>query len=225
MKSCHVDRYIVSSTTTCTDDYLRAFAEILDLIALDQSKVIPCLWLTESGLSDEVLMYARCSGINWGCLKIHPALRPCEWKENGETIHRLCELSRVMGNLPILIHTGNDESCRARKYEKIIEQNPDLSFILAHARPLEEAVYMAQTYTNVFVDTAFLPVKDIVKFVQLGLTASVLWGSDYCIPAVYDEKIILKDYYQAKLKNLRKSIDSKAFLAITSDNANTLFSN
>lgn len=223
MSRCGVDRYIVSSTATCTDDYSEVLSHILRLISLDGSKVIPCLWLTENGLSESTLEMLLTAGIRWRCLKIHPYLRPWEWQPREDAIYQLVKLSKTMGNIPVLIHTGFDQSCNSKRYEQVISQNPDISFILAHSRPLDEAAYMVRKYSNVYVDTAFVNIKDIQRMVQYISLSQILWGTDLCIPYVFVRKMDLVQYYRRELKSLLKKVGLEAFKRITYENAERLF--
>ncbi len=215
---------MVSSTSTCKDDYVAAISEISALITLNGDNVIPCLWLTEQGLSDIVLDLLLSSGIKWECLKIHPALRRDEWSPQGKTVGRLFSLAEKLGQVPVLIHTGEDDTCCAMKYERIIAENQDIPIILAHGRPQLQARFMTSKYNNVYIDTAFMEVSEIVNFVEEGLAEKILWGTDFCIPQVFDPGINLQKYYKSKLKSLSRKIDAKSFSAITSGNAMKVFS-
>lgn len=223
MTECNVDAYLVSSTSTCTDNYVEALTEIEKLVFLYGNRIIPCLWLTEYGLSDEIKNLIKSYEIEWKCLKIHPALRTWEWAPDGDAVKKLFYLASVNHNTPILIHTGEDESCHALKYENIISQNPSIPIILAHGRPLESARYMISKYDNVYVDTAFMDTKDIIKLVKEGLSGKILWGTDLCIPSVYDSRINLQKYYRTILKKLKSKIGNSDFLDITLNNAIKLF--
>ena len=223
MAECSVDTFLVSSTTTCTDNYDEAMKEIKELVTLYGNKILPCLWLTENGLSEDIQNLIRSFEIKWKCLKIHPALRPWEWNPEGSAIKKIFSMAGANHNIPILIHTGEDESCHALKYENIISENPDIPVILAHGRPFESAKYMISKYDNVYVDTAFMDTGDIIKLVGDGLSGKILWGTDLCIPIVYDSRINLQKYYRRILKKLKSKIGNSEFLDITLNNAIKLF--
>lgn len=220
MRECGVTHYMVSSTCACTDDVEHVLSEMQKLISIDVGRVYPCLWLTETTLQSPAYLKAYMeSGVEWKCLKIHPALRPTEWQPLGYITNKLFKLAASMGNLPILIHTGEDSTCNSSKYEAIITANPQIPVILAHGRPLVEAIGMVQKYDNIYVDSAFMPVSDICRMVREVGADRLLWGTDFCIPKIFDGNINLKEYYKHKLMSLRNSLDSESYSKVIGLNA------
>lgn len=222
MHECGVSHYLVSSTSTCADDYNLALDEIKQLISIDSEKVIPCLWLTETGLQGDTLNTLLSFGIEWKCLKIHPQLRTWEWNPNEDSVHKLFRLSEVMNNIPILIHTGEDSTCNPEKYESFIDQYSNIPIILAHGRPIANVERLLATYGNVYVDTAFMDITTIIRLARR-FPDKVLWGTDMCIPKVYNTELNLKKYYNNKLTKLKMRTNENLFSQITYYTAAKLF--
>lgn len=219
---CEINKFLVSSTSTCENDIEKVLKEFKRLYEIAKGHILPCLWLTETILdSPKYNLYFE-SGIHWYCIKIHPSLYPNEWQVGSAKMKSLISLAHSL-EIPLLIHTGYDIICRSDKYEKEIASNPDVMFILAHGRPLDASLTILKSYPNVYVDTAFMSPEDIVKLVKLGYENRILWGSDFPIYIIYYPKINPIYYYRHRLNYIKKRIDSSAFAKITYRNAVNLF--
>ena len=221
MELTGVDKYAVSSTTQCVCDYECVLHEMTALIETDGSKVLPVMWLTPDALDGNIAWYLE-SEIPWRMLKIHPFLDKTEWHPLGGCFAEVLDIAREL-NLPLLIHTGNDECCRADLFEEPICNNPDITFVLAHGRPVESALGIAGRYANAYVDSAFMPMEDMDRFIRSGLSAKLLWGTDLCIPKFFDPEIDLCEYYTARLKSLQSLCTDTQYEEITHVNAEKIF--
>lgn len=222
MQQCGVSFYVISSTTTCEENYEKVVTEIKKLHDLDGSRAIPCLWLTEQVLENEYYLSKLFAMCIWKCLKIHPSLHPEEWQPESSSVDLIFKIASK-NRIPILIHTGDDDICCSLKYEMQIKSYPDVKVILAHGRPIEQSIYMCQTYSNVYIDTAFMPVKEICKLVRAGIVDKVLWGTDMFLPILYFPKTTPVKYYKEKLKKLYRKVSVDHFYRITESNAIKLF--
>ena len=222
MNSCGVDYCLISSTTTCERDYVKVLKELKELIYIGGERILPCLWMTENVLvPDKIKLLFDC-GINWKCLKIHPSLDKTEWHPEKDSIKVLFDLAEFY-NLPILIHTGYDQDCNSMKYEKIIKFHPCVKVILAHGRPIEEANSMSLRYDNVYVDTAFMSMKDILFLINNGLQEKILWGTDYPIITFFYRNYNPKELYSQKLSELKNKVSTEIFNLITYNTAKNFF--
>lgn len=221
MKKIGVNYYAVSSTTMCDEEYEKVLIELCELIRLDGEKVLPIMWITPEGLKGNIAWFLE-SNIHWRCLKIHPELHHDDWSADGDLMMEVIDIAREL-SLPLLIHTGNKESCYAHKYESVYHNNPDITFILAHGRPISEASRLAQEYKNVFVDSAFMPIDEMKKFIENGLCNKLLWGTDMCIPKHFFPKINLESYYTEKISAFRAISTEDEFNQVTHRNAMRVF--
>lgn len=222
MKEVGAERYAVSSTTMCEENYEKVVGEFRQLISLDGEKVIPVLWITPQLLLEHKESVFLDSGINWRCVKIHPALCPNVWNGNSELNDTLLSIVREL-KVPLLIHTGETEGCNPRLFESIVKENADITFILAHGRPLNDTQDLMLKYPNVYADTAFMPVQSIRQLVDCNLTDRVLWGTDFPIIRHYQEGVDLVPWYEGILAELISVIGMVAFNRITELNAESLF--
>ena len=221
MDKIGVDCYAVSSTTICDENYEKVVSELHELIQLDGSKVLPVMWITPEGLKGNIAWFLE-SNIPWRCLKIHPELHPDDWPADENLMIEVIDIAREL-SLPLLIHTGNNDCCHANKYEALYQNNPDITFILAHGRPNIEAIRLAKQYDNVFVDSAFMPIYEMQTFLDNHISNKLLWGTDMCIPKHFFSHVNLRTYYQDKLAAFRKICTEEEFNNVTYRNAYRVF--
>ena len=221
MKTVGVDYYAVSSTTMCEENYPKVLDELHELIALDNEKVLPVMWITPEGLKGNIAWFLE-SDIQWRCIKIHPYLHQESWVADSDNCNEVVDIAREL-KIPLLIHTGNESCCQAKKYEHLILKNHDVVFILAHGRPIDEAICLAQKYSNVYVDSAFLPILDMQQIISSGLSHKLLWGTDMCIPAHFYPNADMREYYKWNLTELSKICSAAEYELITYRNACKIF--
>ncbi len=221
MAQVGVDYYAVSSTTMCEENYPKVVEEIQTLIDLDGNKVLPVMWITPEGLKGNIAWFLE-SDIKWRCLKVHPFLHPHNWQPNGEQFQEVLDIAREL-RLPLLIHTGNDESCQCGKYELLISHNHDINFILAHGRPLSQVIPLLRNYPNAYADSAFMPIADMRLLMQEELGHKLLWGTDMCIPKCFHPNEDMRTYYQRKIRTFKELCPKKQYDQVTSLNAIKLF--
>ena len=176
-----------------------------ELQQLAGNRLLPVLWITPEMLRHGVLKYFLDSPISWEMLKIHPQLHPIAWHNNSENLRKVIRLAKKT-NLPLLIHTGEFAGCYPSLFEKTLRNNPSVTFILAHGRPLDETVTMLQRHPNVLTDTAFMPIDNILKLCKLGFANRILWGTDVPIQQYYNRDKSLVEYYQNRLNAVRNAI-------------------
>lgn len=221
MTDVGVDYYAVSSTSMCEENYAKVLSELRKLINLDDGKVLPVMWITPSSLKGNIAWLLE-SEIKWRCIKIHPFLNQKEWKPNGELIIEVIDIAREL-ELPVLIHTGNEQCCQCGIYYSLIAKNPDVRFILAHGRPLDQVIPILKNLENVYADSAFMPIGDMKRLMDERLSHKLLWGTDMCIPQYYYPKENMVKYYQRKLESFRCVSTSSEYEQVTFHNAATLF--
>lgn len=222
LDSVGVECIVASSTTICKGDYEKVIYEIKELKVLCGEQVLPVLWILPQILKDGGLEFFLDSGIQWRCVKIHPQLHPEAWLPDKNELEMVLSLADKL-DVPLLIHTGEREGCYPSLYEKAFANNPNIAFILAHGRPLDEAIEMMKKYPNVWVDTAFMPTDNIKKLCDENLSDRVLWGSDYPIPKYYYPDKDMKEYYLTLIQQLKETIKAEDFEKITYTNFKKLF--
>lgn len=221
MDQLGVSYYVVSSTTQCEENYPKVISEFEELIRLDGHRVLPVMWITPQALKGNIAWYLE-SNIKWRMIKIHPYLNKKEWNPTGNLFAEVIDIAKEM-NLPLLIHTGDEECCKADIYETAIANNPNIKFVLAHGQPIQSAVRIAKLYSNAYIDSAFMPIEHMNLFTANGLSEKLLWGTDSCIPHFYFPNIDIIDYYKNKLDKFKRSCTQNECEMVLWKNAIKLF--
>lgn len=221
MEEVHVDYFAVSSTTMCEEDYQKVLKEFQELIELDGDKVLPVMWITPEGLKGNIAWFLE-ANIKWKCLKVHPFLHQKDWQPEGEQFSEVIDIAREL-KVPLLIHTGCEECCQCGRFEQIISINPDIQFILAHGRPLAQAIRILKQYSNAYADSAFMPINDMHRILREDLSHKLLWGTDMCIPKYFYPHEDIVEYYRRKLITFRTISTPMMYERVTFYNAKNLF--
>ena len=216
-----IDYLAVSSTTMCEENYEKVVREIEELITLLRERVLTTMWITPFGLEGSIAWFLE-SDIKWRCLKVHPFLHKNDWSPTGSQFAEVIDIAREL-KLPLMIHTGVDECCRSSKYISLISSNPDITFILAHGQPHEDALMVLNNCNNAFVDSAFMDIDEMVDFVNCGFANRLLWGTDMMIPSRFLPKQDMVCYYKSKLASFKKSVSIQDYEQVTFKNAMRVF--
>lgn len=222
-KACQragIDEIVVSSTSTCAELYKNVVQEMKELIILGGSHVHPVLWITPRMVKSYGLSYMLHSKVKWQLIKMHWGAHR-EWYYNRRLVSKVLNVSRKK-DLPVLLHTGEFKECEANVFENICKQNPDLLFILAHGRPIQQTIDLLEKYSNVFVDTAFMPAKNVKKLIDKNLISRILYGSDIPINGLFCPGIKESDFILDQIKTIKKEIGEENFLNICGNTAYNL---
>lgn len=223
LQQVDVEKVLVSSTTICEGNYSKVLSELITLIEmLGEENVLPVLWLTRQMFSADSVQLFLNSGLHWRCLKIHPDLDPGIWIVGSECMNYVLDVAKQK-HLPLLIHTSETEYSCASVFAPIIYSNPEVTFILAHGRPIDEVLSLLKSYSNVYVDTAFMPIDDIVRLCYSGFIERILWGTDMPIPKYFYPTIDMRDYYKGKLNRLHSELNGNMMDYIIQLNFTKLF--
>ena len=192
------------------------------MVEICGEKFLPVLWIIPSMLKDGGLDKFMDSGIHWRCLKIHPQLHPMSWLDESNKMRWVVSMASVL-QIPLLIHTGEIAGCYPGLYEQWITRFPNVTFILAHGRPINDAIKLMKKHSNVWTDTAFMPIENIAKLCDEKLSNRILWGTDYPIPKYYYPDMDMRTYYTDLVQQLKDSTSQEDFEAITRQNFERLF--
>ncbi len=166
-------------------------------------------------LSEDLSLYLH---FPFKALKIHPdavGFSDCE-------LHHICELALSL-KLPLMIHTGADDCCRSGRFEPFFKQYPKLTFVLCHARPVEEAFQIMNCFENVWIDTAFLSFGDLKSNLTPEIEDRILFGTDFpanrWFPHLGDES----KWYKKQIFNITHEFLAQVATKILSGNYQRLY--
>jgi uncharacterized protein len=220
IKTMNIEKALVSSTTTCEEDYSKVISEIHQLSKLSEGKVLPILWITPEMLKNNNLFYMLEAKIDWKCIKIHGLIH--NWPHNGKLLQQVIDIAIEM-QVPILVHSGGSKKCDAGSYSRVIKQHPNQIFILAHGRPVDEAMSVLKKSPNAHVDTAFMPLEDIKLLVDNGFEDKILFGTDFPITIHNEPDLSDTEWYQNRIAEIIDSIGIDKFKKISEENFNKMY--
>lgn len=211
-KDAGFDDIVVSSTSTCAELYKLVVREMNELIKVGGSHIHPLLWVTPRMMKTWGIRYMLHSKIRWQGLKMHWGAHR-EWYYNRKLVYRALEIARDK-NIPVLLHTGGSKECEPKVFEEIIIQYSDLNFVLAHGRPIEQTVEVLGLCVNAYVDTAFMPVEDVLILIEKGYLDRILFGSDAPINLIYKKNETVTEYLKDCMQNLLRSLTLEQYKTI-----------
>lgn len=208
-KAAGIDGMAVASTSTCAERYKDVCREMRELKRLSANRIFPLLWLTPRMMKVKyALPYMMHKGIRLQGVKFHFEAHP-EWSRIFRLLSKGLDIARKL-NVPVLIHTGNENCCHARLFKRIIEENKDLTFVLTHGRPIDETIDVLRCCNNSYVDTAFMPMSDIKLLVKSGLSERILFGTDAPINRVFFKDMSTSDYIKEQIKQFQEALGDDA---------------
>ena len=207
VKKAGIDKCVVSSTSTCADLYHNILTEFHQLISIAGiENVKPLLWISPNMIIKKWhLKKLLNSKIEWKGVKLHYISHP-QFSKHKEWVNTAIVIAYSLGNVPVLFHTGEWDTCHAGIFESLIDSHPKLKFVLAHGRPIDETIYLMKKYPNAWTDTAFMSIENIKKLKQENLTDRVLFGSDAPINRIYVPELSTTDYLKTRIQAI-KNID------------------
>lgn len=212
-----VDKFAVSSTTIWEEDYPKILREIEELIHLAGNRVCPVLWISPAMLDNGGIEEFLNHKIDWRCIKVH-GVHP--WTT--ENIYRCVEIARRLA-IPLLFHTGGYEQCEAKVYAPIAMANKDVTFVLAHARPIEQALAVMKACPNVYADTAFTPMDAVKQLIDEGFASRVLFGTDYPLQRVFYPNTDISAMYQKQIEDTQTLMTTEQWELVSHLNFEKLY--
>jgi len=206
----------VSSTSTCAERYKLVVREMRELRRLGGERIHPLLWLTPRMLRTWGLRYMLRSKVKWQGVKMHWEAHR-EWFYNRKLVAQALAVTRQL-QVPLLLHTGQFKECHAAVFEPLVAQHGDITFILAHGRPIEETLRLLSRYENVYADTAFMPVGDVLRLVEAGFGSRVLFGTDAPINLLFYKDLTTTEYLRRTIQELQRTIGEAAFRQLATQN-------
>ncbi|MDD7066260.1 MAG: amidohydrolase family protein [Sodaliphilus sp.] len=212
VRKAGISEIAVSSTSTCAEKYKLVVREMRELIRLGGQKIHPVLWLTPRMMRTWGLRYMLHSKVQWHGVKMHWFAHR-EWQCNRKITQQAIDIARRL-KVPMLVHTGDDKCCEASIFEPLCLENPDVIFILAHGRPLIQTMQVLSHCANTLVDTAFMPIEDVLTLADKGFANRIIFGSDAPINQLYCNGLSTIQYIKRQIDELKEQLTIGDFEAI-----------
>lgn len=213
-----IEEIVVSSTSTCAENYKLVVREMRELIRLGGACIHPVLWLTPRMFHSNcrwLLPYLIHSKIHWQGVKVH-CLAHKEWYHNKKILNNALEFASYL-DVPVLLHTGEFMECKAGLFMDVCMQYNHLNFVLAHGRPLNETKDVLSICSNTYVDTAFMPFSHVKELVEAGFTKRILFGTDAPINQLFYKDMTTTEYIKNNLNGMKHALGDKVFKEILSN--------
>lgn len=210
LKKLGIAKWAVSSTSTCDREFNfeKVKQELSEMMALAPEQTLPILWIRPEMLEASKDL-DRYDVLPFVAFKIHGLSH--KWDPKGKSLRRVFHIASER-NIPLLLHTGGSPHTDAGVYSDVCSQFPDVMVVLAHGRPVEQAIAVMKRCHNVHVDTAFMPVKDIKQIVASGLSDRIIFGTDSPIDRWFYPKQSQITRYKNRVNALVKTFGEKTFL-------------
>ncbi len=217
MQQAGVEKYAVMSTTIWTENYDKVLHEMCELTDLAPNSALPILWLSPQMLLEGKFDMMLDSGIHWRALKVH-GNHP--WSLNG--VNECANIAEEL-HLPLILHTGDFPHCEPNVYKEIIKSHPQVTFILAHCRPVAQAIKVMHECSNCYGDTAYTPFPDVQKLIEAGLDDRILFGTDYPLQKVHNPNGNLQEDYMQKIHDDWKVMSEEQWAKVAHLNFKRLY--
>lgn len=215
LQEAGVEEIVVSSTSTCAELYKLVVKEMLELTILGGPHVHPLLWLTPRMMKTWGIRYMLHTKIKWQGIKMHWEAHR-EWYYNRKLTLQALEIARKL-KVPVLLHTGNFKECHAGVFKPLCMENPDMTFVLAHGRPIDEALDVLKSCSNSMIDTAFMPPQEVLQIAECGFSNRLLFGTDTPINLLFHVKMTSTAYIKSCIVSLQEVLPQSIYNKIMSN--------
>lgn len=195
------------------DNIFHSHQTLLKVIKKNNDKIIPILWIHPKTSQEDIV--SMLNELPYRILKVHGYLH--DWHNFPKASNALLNISRKK-NIPIMFHTGGRKESYAFSYKKICMSNPDITFILAHSRPVKGTINVMKECQNVYCDISFTPIKDIFLLIENGMTNKMLWGTDYPVYSVFNPIVDINQWYNRRVEEVKSIVGFNAFNSISETN-------
>jgi predicted TIM-barrel fold metal-dependent hydrolase len=203
---------VYSSTTSAKDDvhYTEVEREITAVIArYPADRYEPFLWYIPPYIDEGVTIESAFRNLPYGGIKLHPHAHRWDLQDKKHTdcLYTLFGYAQD-NNLPVLIHTGEDEFERPGFFAPFFPRYPQVTFILAHCRPAPDTIAVFRAHGNVYGDAAFLDTGRYNQIAEAGFAGRLIPGTDFPITHYFnkDSGVSPERQYAEDLKRLEVMI-------------------
>lgn len=182
--------------------------KVLHLIELagEDIAIIPIL-LVSPGMVKTDPKFLKVEDIPYKIIKIHPYAH--DWIAHKSQFENVIKFAQYK-KLPVMIHTGYDESS-PENHEWLYRKYPDITFILAHAKPFDSAYKMMNKYKNVWIDVSFCDLEELYNVKDEIDHNRILFGTDFPINEIFYE-CTSEEYYYLRIKEIVDNFNTELLL-------------
>ena len=185
------------------------------MASLPVDRFVPYLWVApEMVVADPTLKLYDI--LQYKVIKIH-AYAIKEWDKIPDKIRTVIEVAYKKG-VPVMFHTGGWRGSNAIQFYKFCREYPEVTFILAHGRPISQTLTVLKGAKNAYVDSSFMPNENIKLICDAGLSDKILFGTDFPIMKTFWPDVDLLDWYKKNVLEQIRLFGEKQFMVWAHEN-------
>lgn len=117
-----------------------------------------------------------------------------------------------------MFHTGGWRGSNAIQFYKFCREYPEVTFILAHGRPISQTLTVLKGTKNAYVDSSFMPNENIKLICDAGLSDKIIFGTDFPIMKTFWPDVDLLDWYKKNVLEQIRLFGEKKFMVWANEN-------
>ncbi len=185
------------------------------LASLPVDRFVPYLWVSPEMVDTDSTLKLY-DTLNYKVIKMH-AYAIKEWDTMPDRIRTVIEVA-YKKQVPVMFHTGGWRGSNAIQFYKFCREYPEVTFILAHGKPISQTLTVLKGAKNAYVDSSFMPNESIKLICDAGLSTRILFGTDFPIMKTFWPEISLIDWYRNNVTELIQIFGEKDFMVWANEN-------
>ena len=117
-----------------------------------------------------------------------------------------------------MFHTGGWRGSNAIQFYKFCREYPEVTFILAHGKPISQTLTVLKGAKNAYTDSSFMAIESMKLICDAGLSDRILFGTDFPIMKTFWPEISLIDWYKNNVMELIQTFGEKNFMIWAHEN-------
>ncbi len=185
------------------------------LASLPVERFVPYLWISPEMVDTDPSLKLY-DDLNYKVIKIH-AYAIKEWDKMPDKIRTVIVVAQDKG-MPVMFHTGGWRGSNAIQFYKFCREYPDVTFILAHGRPISQTLTVLKGAKNAYADSSFMSIESMKLICDAGLSDRILFGTDFPIMKTFWPEINLIEWYKKNVMELIQTFGEKDFMIWANEN-------
>lgn len=187
--------------------------KIMDL--LPAKTFVPYLWVSPE-MADSDPTFNIYNFLNYKVIKIHAYAR-MDWDKMPDKIRAVIQAAYFKG-VPVMFHTGGWRGSNAIQFYKFCREYPEVTFILAHGKPISQTLTVLKGANNAYADSSFMPIESLKLICDSGLSDRILFGTDFPIMKTFWPEIDLINWYKNNVIELVRIFGERNFMVWAHEN-------
>jgi len=185
------------------------------MASLPTERFVPYLWVSPEMVDADPTL-ALYNTLTYKVIKIH-AYAIKEWDKMHDKIRTVIEVAYNKG-VPVMFHTGGWRGSNAIQFYKFCREYSEVTFILAHGKPISQTLTVLKGAKNAYTDSSFMAIESMKLICDAGLSDRILFGTDFPVMKAFWPEISLIDWYKNNVKELIQTFGEKDFMIWAHEN-------